>query len=298
MTRFVRQTLSTLTYRALQLRLRNGQAQGLRILMYHRVTDAHPRDRLCVPVARFAQQMQCLHDAGYASVSFAQAVAWVSQGVALPPKAIAVTFDDGFEDNFLYAHPALARHGFTGCFFIPSGFITAGKTDAVRPEDWPMTWVQLRELVQRGHEIGAHSVSHRKLARLSPEQMQQEVQQSKAMLEQQLERPVDWFCYPAGDYNASVKAAVQAGGYHGACTVEPGANLPGGDPFALKRTEISAFDSLWDFEKKLAGAYDWMHAAMQAVQRIRPARECANATLPDREIAKSRESAKRDEHGS
>ncbi len=296
MTGLVRRSLSTLTYHALQCR--NGRTPGLRMLMYHRVTDAHPNDRLCVPVARFARQMQFLHDAGYASVTFAQAVAWVSQGGILPPKAIAITFDDGFEDNFLYAYPALARHGFTGCFFIPSGFIAVGRSEAIRPEDWPMTWAQLKELLQRGHEIGAHSVSHRKLARLSPDQMQQEVQQSKAMLEQQLERPVDWFCYPAGDYNASVKAAVQTGGYRGACTVEPGANLPGGDPFALKRTEVSAFDSLWDFEKKLAGAYDWMHVTAQALQQMRPRRECANATLPDREIAKSRESAKRDEHGS
>jgi len=275
MTRFLRQTLSTLTYRALQRR--NGQAQGLRILMYHRVTDAHPRDRLCVPIARFAEQMQFLQEAGYESVTFAQAVAWVTHGATLPPRAVAITFDDGFEDNFLYAYPALTRHHFTGCFFIPSGFIAAGQAPTLRPEDWPMTWAQLKELVQHGHEIGAHSVTHRKLAHLALEEVRREVQQSKAALEQQLEWPVEFFCYPAGDYTAAVKDAVQASGYRGACTVEPGANHPQEDPLALKRTEVSAFDSLWDFEKKLAGAYDWMHIAAQTLQHLKPTRECTNA---------------------
>lgn len=306
MKRFLRSTLSDLTYQA--MRLTNGHAAGLRILTYHRVTDAHPGDRLCVPVQRFEEQMRWLHDRGYRTISLAQAVdrlqgmrnaegalssmdygRWtVDSGVR---RAVVLTFDDGYEDNFRYAAPAMERYGFTGIFFVPSGFIeqradvlTCRRPDepaqALRhsgtqapgheSEDRPMTYEQLRELLRRGHEVGGHSATHRRLARLQTVELFWEVRGCKETLEQFLQRPVDFFCYPSGDYNALVKRAVQSSGYRGACTVEPGANAPGIDPFALKRTEISAFDSLRDFEKKLAGAYDWMHRVVQRTGKRSP----------------------------
>ncbi len=229
--------------------------------MYHRVTDAHPGNRLCVPVARFADQMRWLHEHEYRTISFAEAVELV-RGRAPRPKLIVLTFDDGFEDNFLYAYRALAQYGFTGCFFVPSAFIASGQVghEAV---DQPMSWAQLDELVREGHEVGAHSVSHAKLTQIDPVQMREEVRGSKEAIEQGLQQPVKFFCYPSGDYDDAVKQAVRDSGYDGACTVEPGANYPGADPFALTRTEISAFDSLWDVEKKIAGAFDWMHRIVQ-----------------------------------
>lgn len=276
--RWLRTGLSSAVYQ--WLLLTRAADRGLRILMYHRVTDAHPDDRLCVPPHAFAAQMHALHAAGYRTVTFAQAIERLSGGSACPPKSVVLTFDDGFEDNFLHAAPALARHGFSGCFFVPSGFLAAGP-GGYAPADRPMTWEQLRELASRGHEIGAHAVTHRKLTMLALDEARAEIRESKRTLEQQLGRPVEFFCYPAGDHNPAIRAAVQAAGYRGACTVAPGANAPGADRFALRRTEISAFDSPADFTKKLAGAYDWLHAAVQWTQRhTRAKRDCANAMTP------------------
>ena len=279
MTHTLRGALSELTYQA--IRLTNGRAAGVRILTYHRVTDAHPGDRLCVPVARFSEQMRWLHEAGYQTISFAQTVAWVTggtrdvqpgtrspkPGTTPTAKSVVLTFDDGYEDNFLHAYPAMARYGLTGIFFVPSAFIEGGPDGHVSAVDRPMSWVQLQELVQTGHEIGAHSVSHAKLTQLPPERVTWEISGCKQALEQHLQHAVDFFCYPSGDYDDHVRETVVACGYRGACTVEPGANHPGDDPFVLTRTEISAYDSLRDFEKKLAGAYDWMHGVWQWSQR-------------------------------
>jgi len=264
MRRFLRSTLSNAAYRA--IRMTNGQQPVLRILTYHRVTDAHPGDRLCVPVRQFEAQMRHLAVSGVHTLTFAEAVRWVQRGGVLPQRAVAITFDDGFEDNYRYAYPALVRHRFTGCFFVPSRFVAVG-ADSHHVEDRPMTWAQLDELLRQGHEVGAHSVTHRHLTRLSLHNAMWEASESKHTLEHYLKRPVNFFCYPSGDYDELVKLAVKESGYLGACTVEPGVNRPGDDPFALKRTEISGFDTLWDFEKKLAGAYDWMHRLVQGAQR-------------------------------
>ncbi len=251
---------------------------GVRILMYHRVTDAHPRNRLCVPIAKFDAQMRWLRNQEFQSVGLGQLVRWASGQGGLPPKAVVITFDDGFEDNFLFAAPALERYAHTGCFFVPSGFVESAASRQYPPEDRPMGWKQLESLLAQGHEIGAHSVTHRKLAGLSAEAMQKEVRQSKVVLEAGLKASVPFFCYPAGDYNEVVRQEVIESGFKAACTVKPGANFQKEDLFALKRTEISAFDSLWDFEKKLAGAFDGLHEALQWWQAVAiPKHQCANA---------------------
>jgi len=212
MKRFLRRALSDVTYRA--IRLTNGRASGLRILMYHRVTDAHPSNRLCVPVAQFTEQMHFLHEAGYQTVTLTQAVQWVEGRATLAPQSLVLTFDDGFEDNFRYAYPAMARYGFTGCFFVPSGFIETG-ANGHAAEDRPMSWSQLSELLQHGHEVGAHSISHIKLTTVDPARMRQEVCGSKDALEQRLQWPIEFFCYPSGDHNDAVKQAVRESGYRG-----------------------------------------------------------------------------------
>ena len=162
----------------------------------------------------------------------------------------------------------MAAHGFTGIFFVPSGQIE--RDDISIPTlDRPMSWAQLSELVAAGHEVGAHSVSHQQLTRIPAAQMEREVRECKTVLEDHLQRSVEFFCYPSGDYNQTVKTVVKAARYEGACTVEPGANRPGDDVYALRRTEISGLDSLRDFEKKLAGAYDCMHAVVQAIGKLK-----------------------------
>jgi peptidoglycan/xylan/chitin deacetylase (PgdA/CDA1 family) len=267
MRRLLRKTLSEVIYQT--TRLKRPHPGGLRILTYHRVTDAHPGERLCVPIARFAEQMRHLREAGYETVTMASAAHWMRHPqIEWPARPVVITFDDGYADNFLHAHPAMARCGFVGVFFVPTQFLQEPPTSE-HPDDHSMRWIHLEELLTAGHEIGSHSVTHRRLASLSLEDVQREVGDSKRMLEQQLRRPITSFCYPSGDYNARVKQAVAASGYLAACTVEPGANRPGGDLFALKRTEVSAFDTLRDFKKKLAGAFDGLHAAKQHFQSAR-----------------------------
>ena len=71
------------------------------------------------------------------------------------------------------------------------------------------------------------------------------------------------FCYPYGDVNEAVKKVVRESGFACAFSERIGKNNPGVDLFELKRTEINGVDSLFDFQKKLAGAYDGLHRMIQ-----------------------------------
>jgi peptidoglycan/xylan/chitin deacetylase (PgdA/CDA1 family) len=121
----------------------------LPVLMYHRIAadpepGVHPYYRVCTSPQRFREQMQWLKEHGYQGVSLGEALAWqasnskfksaigkdeVSQPVnfqpsTINPKLVALTFDDGFQDFYTDAWPALQEFGFTATMYLPTAFIS------------------------------------------------------------------------------------------------------------------------------------------------------------------------------
>jgi peptidoglycan/xylan/chitin deacetylase (PgdA/CDA1 family) len=245
----------------------------LRILTYHRVNDEHPHDRLSVPRAAFAAQMEELARAGYAVVKLEEALPALRGGGLLPQPAVSITFDDGYADNFEAALPILERHGFAATFFLATGFVGSSATldryrDCCR-RDGMLGWAQVRELLARGQSIGGHGRHHRELAALGPAEVREELSGCADDIERKTGARPRLFCYPRGSESASVRQAAAAAGYVGACTVRPGANPAGVDPFALRRTEVAGHDDLADFRLKLGGGFDGWHRLLQAARGSR-----------------------------
>jgi peptidoglycan/xylan/chitin deacetylase (PgdA/CDA1 family) len=190
------------------------------ILMYHSIHE-DPKNPLMVSPPLFAQEMQHLKDAGYHPLNFEDLLEW-KKGRPLPAKPIVITFDDGYRDNYTEAYPVLKRLGFKATIFVISGFV-GGKNN--------LTWDEIREMQQSGLiEIGAHTVSHLDLTKLSNEQKWSEIYGSKTAIEQQIGHPVIAFAYPAGRYDeATVKLTEKAGyafavtTYHGLASLQQGA---------------------------------------------------------------------------
>ena len=119
-------TLLTSTVSALAHALPATRANRLMILIYHRV---HPRPDPMFPgevdAGRFSEQMGML--ARYCRpLPLAEAVAGLKAG-RLPPRAVCVTFDDGYADNATQALPILVRHGVPATFFVAPGFLDGGR---------------------------------------------------------------------------------------------------------------------------------------------------------------------------
>ena len=115
------------------------------------------------------------------------------------------------------------------------------------PEEAPaeyesMRWEEARELAAVGIEFGAHTCTHPILSRVASEQeLTIEIAGSKRRIEEQLECPVDHFCYPNGsshDFSPAAVAAVQAAGYRTAVTTESGLNYAATDRFRLLRIGV------------------------------------------------------------
>ncbi len=126
--------------------------------------------RLSVTPARFNAEMRYLRNHNFQSVTITQLANHIRYGTALPAKCVALTFDDGYEDQYTNALPILLRYGLRATFFIVSGFANQPRY---------MTWSQVRAVDRGWHgNWSTHNPSSRSnyanpmagLARDSPKQ--------------------------------------------------------------------------------------------------------------------------------
>jgi peptidoglycan/xylan/chitin deacetylase (PgdA/CDA1 family) len=210
---------------------------GSPVLTYHHVGPRPFGVRLkglFVSPKLFRRQLAELKTAGFSSSSM--------RAITLPRvegrHRVYVTFDDGFRDVFEHALPILQELGFCSIVFLASEMI--GKTNEWQQRAGDVTVplmdeAQIRDWLAAGQEIGSHTRTHPWLTRLSAEQAKEEIFTSKRTLEDKFGVPVEHFCYPYGDWNASVRSLVQAAGYRTACTTEAGVNGPETSAYELKR---------------------------------------------------------------
>jgi peptidoglycan/xylan/chitin deacetylase (PgdA/CDA1 family) len=213
------------------------------ILMYHVLgipRAGTPFPELWVKPADLAGQMDWLQSHGYHVVTLGQVFRYWRKGVALPPKPVVASFDDGYLSDFAVAMPTLRRHSWAGVLNLV--------VENVKPGD--ITAWQVHRLIKAGWEIDAHTISHADLTALDGTQLKHEVAGARAVLRHRFRQSVDFFCYPAGRYNTTVVAAVQAAGYLGATTENPGLALPR-QAFTLKRIRVNYSDGVGGFAEKL-----------------------------------------------
>jgi peptidoglycan/xylan/chitin deacetylase (PgdA/CDA1 family) len=216
------------------------------ILMYHVLgipRAGTPFPELWVSPADLAGQMNWLQRHGYHMVTLGQVFRYWRERVALPPKPVVASFDDGYLSDFTVAMPTLGRHGWAGVLNLV--------VENIKPGD--ITAWQVRRLIKAGWEIDAHTLTHADLTGLGAAQLRHEVAGSRAQLRQRFGQPVDFFCYPAGRYNTAVVAAVQAAGYLGATTENLGLARPR-QAYTLDRIRVNYSDGVGGFAEKLLQA--------------------------------------------
>ena len=204
------------------------------ILMYHRI-DRHVADEpavtrgLTVTPSEFAAQMRWVDDAGYRTVSLRALYDALMRGSRLPAHPIVITFDDGYAD-VVPAARVLHQLGMGAVVFLIADRISATKGF--------VTWRDVRTLEALGVEVGSHSVSHRDLRSLPDAVLARELVRSRALLEQRLGHPVQWFCYPAGRFDDRVVAATRKAGYVLAVTTVHGRTQDAQHPLRLVRIRV------------------------------------------------------------
>jgi peptidoglycan/xylan/chitin deacetylase (PgdA/CDA1 family) len=197
------------------------------ILEYHvlgRPQTEVPYPALYVPRASFRKQMDWLDREGYEAVTLeAVEEAWYHGGT-LPEKPIVVSFDDGYRPQYTFALPTLRKHGWPGVLNL-------------KAEGSDLYESNVEAMLAAGWELAAHTINHSDLTTLEGEALEEEVAGSRKILQREYGVPVKNFCYPAGRFDETVIAAVEAAGYVGATTEIPGWATKD-HPYELARIEV------------------------------------------------------------
>jgi peptidoglycan/xylan/chitin deacetylase (PgdA/CDA1 family) len=242
-----------------------GQADGqgcFRILLYHCVGVQDKKDRLNIKVSleNFCEQIKFLNKKGYNVLPLKELAYRAGIKKAIPPKSIAITFDDGYSENLAEILDILKQYNFTATFFVTTGYVTGKENPKKRYwEFWDFFKPdELKKLIQSGNDIGSHSSSHLNLCVLPEGSVKSEILGSKRILEDMLNIKIELFSYPYGKFNKRIKQAVENNGYQAACSSIIGKNDAATDLFSLRRMCIDNRDGIFEFEKKLTGCYDWL----------------------------------------
>ena len=240
---------------------------GVRVLGYHRVTNE--RDPLGVKPPLFRSQMEWLLEHELEPTRVDRAISLLPSGV--DAAYFSVTFDDGYYDNLEVALPILEDLGIPATVYVATAVI-----DGTASFDWyrnpppALSWHDLRELERGGLvDVQPHTRTHPALPRLGKTAARDEIAGSKADVEANLGHAATTFAYPAGIYGIREAELVEEAGFLAALTTDSGINVDLESPFALRRTLLSAGDTLTDFQAKMRGVLDRTSALERMVRARR-----------------------------
>lgn len=245
-TAFIGAALSTIAAFA-STRAQAPDSLRVPILVYHSVMPHHPGQTkaqrvLDVDDSVFVAQLQYLASGGYRVVSLATLVDAIEGKAQLPKRAVVITFDDGWENQYRHAFPILRRFGATATFFVFTSVIDADKRN--------MTWKELAELQAAGMTIGSHTRTHPELPR-SHATLGSEVQVSRDEIAKHLGRVPDFFAYPFGDWDRQSADWAQRAGYRAARGYRGGAWNSRADLYHLRAIPVT--DNMKKFERAVSG---------------------------------------------
>jgi peptidoglycan/xylan/chitin deacetylase (PgdA/CDA1 family) len=208
----------------------------LAILAYHKIGKAPGGwdTWFYIPEDVFVEQLRYLLANRWQVIDVAAFLRGLETPESLPTRAALVTFDDGCRQFLDVALPWLRRLECPAVHFVPTDYI--GKQNSfdagIEPEEPILDWDDLRMVESWGVSIQSHATSHRPFSELSLAQQEEELRQSRTVLEEGLKKQVELFAFPQGDEGtdaAAIGRIFRQTGYRAAF-------LYGGGPFRLPVT--------------------------------------------------------------
>ncbi len=243
------------------------------VLLYHHVAP----DREVTPEG-FDAQLARLNEEGWRSLGAAELLEHLRGGRPAPPKSLLITFDDGYADNWVYAHPILKRRGHRALVFVVTDYMRSDglvrrtaaeggslpdtQSDERGPSGW-LSWEEVRRMSADGvFEIGSHTQTHKRFVEEAVfEDLPGELKRSRERIEAELGRPAPTMAWPWGYYEEPWVDHLAPAGYALAFTTKVGSNPAGADPLRVARFKVQNGDPDWLSRRLAVYGRPWLGAA-------------------------------------
>jgi peptidoglycan/xylan/chitin deacetylase (PgdA/CDA1 family) len=262
--------------------------RGIPALMYHHVNPAG--SSINVTPGNFDRQMRFLKENGYQTLHTGEFLDVINGQRQIPKKAVIITFDDGWLDNWIYAFPILKKYGLKAVVFVITSLIAdKGKrqrTDEGTPSGLPshkecrkmieaglasevmLSWEELREMENSGLvDVQSHTHAHIRWDKLFNDHkmkldaLNQDLKLSKETIEKRLDKKCNALCWPWGMYNKDYIGLARSSGYELLFTTEKGTNTPLTEQWRIRRLVIGNISTLTLRKKLFIHSRDWLSKA-------------------------------------
>ncbi|MDC9526906.1 polysaccharide deacetylase family protein [Pseudoalteromonas sp. Angola-30] len=191
------------------------RAHAAVILQYHHVSETLPAVT-SVSANTFTKHLSYLKEHNFNVIALNELISAIQQGKTLPEKTVAITFDDGYNNNYEQAAPILEKFGYPYTIFVNPTLIDEGK-------GYVMGWDKLKELASKGALIANHTAQHDylhiKLKGESDAQWQarikQDILRSQQRIKEEIGHDYKYLAYPYGEFNNKLQALVEELGFIG-----------------------------------------------------------------------------------
>ncbi|KST62830.1 polysaccharide deacetylase family protein [Mastigocoleus testarum] len=219
-----------------------AQKAKVPVVMYH---DILPKKEVFFDVTpkELEADFELIKSEGLTPISLHQLITHLRTGNPLPEKPILLTFDDGYGGHYEYVYPLLQKYNY------PAVFSVYTKNMGIDTGRSHVTWEQLKIMSKSPLvTISSHSKTHpQDLTKMSDEELQEEIVESKNILERELGESIDYFTYPAGKHNDRVKELVKEARYVAALAMDDNKEIFAGeskDLFAIGRFGQSSLEEI------------------------------------------------------
>jgi peptidoglycan/xylan/chitin deacetylase (PgdA/CDA1 family) len=262
----------------------DGQKQfigkSIPVLSYHRVLPGYiEKDAPMYSVLpeQFAEQMQYLSSNAFVSLSLDEYEQIIKGEKDVPERSILITFDDGYADFYSQALPIAKQYGITLNVFVCTGLVEGSTAEIypeipaharehreAYPELWrPLNWDEIRKLKAEGVGIGFHGHSHRKLAKMTVEEIALEFEMGLNLYRHETNYEMRHFAFPHGTYDSydtERVALISSLGMQLQFSTRLSRTPVDANEALISRLVIHQEDDLETYKLKLFGAYEWLGA--------------------------------------
>lgn len=233
------------------------------ILMYHKVTveTIDSKHKIYVDKKKFEKQLQFFRFRNFKTLTFKDYYAFIKGEKHLstfPKRPLIITFDDGYLSVFENALSILQKYDFKVVMFL------LGDKNILQ-NNWDkgeqishnrlMNKQQRQQIFRAGWEIGAHTMTHKDLTKISEQEAMKEISEAKKELSNEFKTEIITFAYPYGSYNETIKKIVEKSGYIFGIATDSGGMTIQDDRFAVFRVNMFPSENIFSLYKKTARWY-------------------------------------------
>ncbi|MBI5236465.1 MAG: polysaccharide deacetylase family protein [Deltaproteobacteria bacterium] len=235
------------------------------IFMYHHV-NTNAGDMITITPEAFERSLKFIKEAGYKTLSLDEVVAFMRGEREVCPGSIAITFDDAYLDNYVFAWPLLQKYGVKATIFAVTSWLAASQAassaekraaidesggnplrhrqaiksiEAGEVHKAIMNWDMAREMEASGLvRFYSHTAAHALCDELNDVALAKELVSSKAAIEAEFGHDCPYLCWPKGLFSDNAVGAAKKAGYKAIFTTRHGVVRQGADVFAINRIAV------------------------------------------------------------